>query len=78
MMELHLGPGDVARLAVEQDDNGARLLLRMGNGRWRPLTPREFAELLVKGANEVDVALGRCICAGLTHVERCPERVVPL
>lgn len=57
MRELHLSPGDVARVAVEADDKGARVLLRLGNGRYRSISParaRLLAQLLITGAIEAD------------------------
>ena len=59
MRELHIAPGDVFRIAVEEDDRGPRVIIRMGNGRWRPLSAaraRSMAELLNQAANDVDAA----------------------
>lgn len=56
MREIHLGPGDVLRLAVESDGDGARVIVRLGNGRWRPMTAdkaRAVGELFIQAADEV-------------------------
>lgn len=59
MREIHIGPGDVLRLAVESDGDGARVIVRLGNGRWRPMTAdkaRAVGELFVQAADEVEAA----------------------
>lgn len=55
MRELHIAPGDVVRIMVEEDADGRRVLLRVGNGRHRALTPeraRALAQLLIMAAIE--------------------------
>lgn len=39
MREVHIAPGVVATVMVEEDVEGRRVLLRIGNGRHRPLRP---------------------------------------
>jgi hypothetical protein len=59
MREIPLGPGDAFRIAVEEDSRGSRVLIRLGNGRWRPVSAekaRYMAELLNQAANEVVAA----------------------
>lgn len=59
MREIALGPGDAFRIAIEEDDRGPRVIFRLGNGRWRPVSAekaRDMAELLNQAANEVVAA----------------------
>jgi hypothetical protein len=55
MREIHIGPGKVAQVMVEEDADGRRVLLRIGNGRIHPLRPivaDALGDLLKHGAAE--------------------------
>ena len=56
MREIALSAGKSAQVAVEEDADGARVLLRIGNGRFHPiraLSAEQLAAALTQAAIEV-------------------------